>query len=185
MKLSDIEDRITKVSDKLWDYSFPRGSTHLYEHDLTENERKVFDLFGEIVDKYSPHLPPPDVLEHMHPLFNAIKRIYISRCMDLFVSMVAPLIFWGRSEKSMEFDSMLMEAQLWNFIFKAARSRNEENAWDNAVIEVFGHKNWDLLPDIEAEPLDPGWVKVEAIMEKYCVERDKKEALEKKERALL
>jgi hypothetical protein len=49
--------------------------------------------------------------------------------------------------------------QRWNFIFRRARDRNEEDAWDNAVYEVFGHTDLDLLPDTEADPPRPQWLK--------------------------
>jgi hypothetical protein len=79
----------------------------------------------------------------------------------------------GRKEKALEFDVRLLEAQLWNFIRDRARDYNEEQVWSNAVREVFGHDNWDLLPDTEAEPVDPGWLRVEEIVAEYCAKRDK------------
>lgn len=117
----------------------------------------------------------------MNPLFDAMQRIWIHRAVDLFVGVVSPLLFMGRDEKNQEFDTRLLEAQLWNFVFKTARSRNEENAWDNAVIEVFGHHNWDLLPVTEVDPVDPGWLKVDAIMDEYYANRNRREEKEEKE----
>jgi hypothetical protein len=35
------------------------------------------------------------------------------------------------------------------------------------VIEVFGHDDVERLPDTEADPPDPGWVKVDAMMDEY------------------
>ena len=105
-----------------------------------------------------------------------MQRIYIQRAVDLFVHIVGPLLYMGEDEKTAEFDIKLLEMQLYNFIFARARDRNEERAWTNAVIEVFGHNNYDLLPDTEADPPDPRWLKVDAIMEEYRVNRDLRSA---------
>jgi len=53
----------------------------------------------------------------------------------------------GEDEKTAEFDIKLLEAQLYNFIFARARDHNDERAWTNTVLEVFGHMNFDDLPD--------------------------------------
>jgi hypothetical protein len=74
-----------------------------------------------------------------------------------------------------EFDMRLMEGQLYNFIFQRARDRNDENSWTDAVIEVFGHTRFEELPDTESDPPDPGWLKVDAIMEEYHVAERKRD----------
>jgi hypothetical protein len=81
----------------------------------------------------------------------------------------------GEDENTEEFDIKLLEMQLYNFIFARARDHNEERAWTNAVIEVFGHNNYDVLPDTEADPPDSGWLTGDAIMDEYRVNRAKKE----------
>jgi len=81
----------------------------------------------------------------------------------------------AEDEKTAEFDIKLLEMQLYNFIFQRARDRNDERAWTNAVIEVFGHMNWDALPDTEADPPDAGWLKVDEIMEEYHVAEKKRD----------
>jgi hypothetical protein len=180
LKLGDIEDRIKKVDDKLWDFTIPRGSTKLYRYDFTEKERKIVDLFDEVMEKYDGQMPPADVLLRMNPLFDAMRQIWIQRAVDLFAGIVCPLLCHGRRGKALEVDVRLMEAQLWNFILDRARDYNEENAWTNAVTEVFGHTRFDELPDTEADPPDPGWTRVEEIVAKYCADRDVREAEEKK-----
>lgn len=181
-KFENIEERIGKLNGKLWDFSFPKGTTRLWKYDFTERENKVFELFDEIMEKYEGNVPPPDVLERMNPLFNAMKRIWIQRAVDLFSGIVTPLIFMGHSEKEMKFDTWLIEAWLWNLIiFRAARDYNEENAWTNAVTEVFGHNDYDLLPDTEAEPVDPGWLRVEEIHAAHCAKLDKQDEETKKQ----
>lgn len=118
----------------------------------------------------------------MNPLYNAMQRIYIQRVIDLFVHIVGPILYIGETdEKRREFDLRLMEGQLYNFIFQRARDRNDENAWTDAVHEVFGHTNMEALPDTEADPPDPGWLKVDAIMDQYRVKRDQREEREEKE----
>ena len=180
-KFNDIEERITKVGEKLWDYTFPKGTTRLYQADFTEKERKIFELFDEVIEKYSPNLPPSDVLERMNPLYNAMQRIYIQRAVDIFTHIVGPILYMGENEKTEEFDIKLLEAQLYNFIFRRVRDRNDERAWTNVVHEVFGHTNFDDLPDTEADPPDPGWLKVDAIMEEYHANREQREKKEEKE----
>lgn len=54
-------------------------------------------------------------------------------------------------------------------------SARDERAWTNAVLEVFGHNDYDLLPDTEADPPDPGWLKVDAIMEEYHAAEKKRD----------
>ena len=87
----------------------------------------------------------------------------------------------AETEKEEKQDIMLLEIQLYNFIFRVARQHNEERAWTNAVVEVFGHKDWDALPDTEADPPDPGWLKVDAIMEEYHLNREQREEKEEKQ----
>ena len=64
--------------------------------------------------------------------------------------------------------------------FRRARDRNEEDAWDNAVYEVFGHTDLDLLPDTEADPPHPQWLKVDAVMDEYRTQRELREEKEEK-----
>ena len=90
-------------------------------------------------------------------------------------------MFMGREKNQAEQDIILLEMQLYNFIFRTARDRNEEDAWTGAVYEVFGHMDLDLLPDTEADPPDPGWLKVDAIMEEYRVNRGQREEKERKQ----
>lgn len=90
-------------------------------------------------------------------------------------------MYMGEVEKDAEMDIKLLEMQIYNFIFRRARDRNDERAWSNAVLEVFGHMNLDELPDTEADPPDRGWLKVDAMMDEYRVNRDQREEKEEKE----
>lgn len=87
----------------------------------------------------------------------------------------------AEDEGTKEFDLKLLEGQLYNFIFQRARDRNDERAWTDAVIDVFGHTRFEELPDTEADPQDPGWLKVDAIMDEYTTNRDTREQKEEKE----
>lgn len=87
----------------------------------------------------------------------------------------------GEDEKTAEFNMKLLVAQLYNFIFARTRDRNNERAWTNAVLEVFGHMNFDDLPDTEADPPHPKWLKVDAIMDEYSTQRDLSENRDEKE----
>jgi hypothetical protein len=181
MNYEDIESRIEKVNDKLWDFEIESGSTHLWRYDFNERERKVFDLFEDVMEKYAPHIPPPDVLARINLLLDAMRSIYVTRCVDVFADIVGIIIYTGRSDTEVKFDKKLLEMRLWNLVFREARDFNEERAFDNAVVEVFGTSDWDLLPDTEADPLDPGWDKVEAITDEYRLQRDIKEKKEEEE----
>ena len=41
--------------------------------------------------------------------------------------------------------------------------------------------NFEELPDTEADPPDPQWLKVDAIMEEYSVNRNQREQKEEKQ----
>ena len=69
----------------------------------------------------------------------------------------------------------LFEARVGNLIVREARDRNEEEAGTNAVREVFGHNDYDRLPDTKADPPHPGWIKVDSIMAAYHARREEQD----------
>lgn len=172
-----------KINGKLYDFSFPPGSTRLYWYDLTAKEQQICDQFEKIQKQYAPHVPPVDVLERMGPLFDAMQQVLMRRAVDFFAHLVGELIYMGHDPKHVEHDIKLLEVMLWHFIFRALRNRQDEDAFDRGVLETFDHNDWDRLPDTEADPLDSRWVQVDVIMDAYHAEQKRKdEARERRER---
>ncbi len=128
-----METRIAKLNEKLWDFRIPPGSTQFNNHTFTEQEKKILSLFDDLIEKYKPLTPPPDVLHKIQPLLDALSRIMLGRAVDIFAHTVKALLYIGEDERTQDFDLRLFEAQLWHFIFQRARDGHYEKTWTAAV----------------------------------------------------
>lgn len=109
MKMKGLDWKVKRLEEKMKDVSIS-GTTRIDPDCLSERERTLFNKVWEIRDKYSPSIPPDDVLAEHHELFSTAQELIIRRAIDLFVT-VMPMSFGGD-----EIEEWFFKLHFYNFM---------------------------------------------------------------------
>jgi hypothetical protein len=131
VKILDMTRRLDAIADNLKDLRI-EGTTRIDWNCLTERERLLFDRIVEIQDEYKPHLPPDDVLQENHALFNKGIEIIARRTIDLFRTVMKTLYITNAQEDSLV--DFIFTARLFWFLHEVKRQteqmRKEEELYE-------------------------------------------------------
>ena len=86
MKSWQLNRRVGNLSEQIDDPA--KSETRIDINCLTEPERVLFEKVHEIMDKYSPAIPPQDVFEKNADLWYKGLEIFGRRATELFVEVV-------------------------------------------------------------------------------------------------
>jgi hypothetical protein len=143
VKIVDMARKLDAIAENLKDLQI-EGTTRIDWNCLTERERVLFDRIVEIQDEYKPHLPPDDVLQENHALFDKGVEIIARRAIDLFRTVMKTLymtnaqedplidfifvtrLFWFLQEIGRQSGQMRKEEELYE---KHGGSEDFERAW--------------------------------------------------------
>lgn len=148
-----IDKRVKELEGRLFDFSFPKGTTKIARESFITKELEIFDKIDALFDAH-PYIPKERIAGANRELFDAGTKILWLRVFDLFRTTmeiylgleddgVGSLIFWGRFFKFFDETRWLIQ-----------RHRLE----DAKIQELFGNDPLWYSDDENAIPdSDPRW----------------------------
>lgn len=166
MSVDNLDKRVKELEGKLYDFTFPEGSTTFFHDGFTEKERLLIGRFWQLHEKYEDYVPD-DVLKANHDLLEAVEQIYWLRFFDLFKTIVVKRICKTGLE---EFRFYI---EFFTLIHRLSSEFERNRLVDAKVKELFGNDPLWYSEDEDAIPdTDPRW----KVLHDYEEELERKDA---------
>lgn len=170
--IENLSKRVKTLEDRLYDFSFPRGTTKVSSETFTGPELELAGRFERLVEKYGGYGDIPDaVLGENHELLAALEKIYWLRTLDLFDTVVVKRIC------KKPFEEFLFYTRFFHFMRETQLLLERNRKEDLKLKELFGAELDDDSKEIP--DTDPRWAVFKEYDEQIEVER--KAALEKED----
>ena len=168
MRYRDVNRRLDRLEDRIYDFSFPPGTTKMSYECLTRKERILFERFAKIREKYGED-PPEDVCRENYDLVQAVSKIMWLRALDLFRSVVGGMVC------KTGFDEAIFMIRLVGFMRETIWIL-ERNRLEEAKIEqFFGDELYD--EDVDVPDDNPRWKELEEYLAR--LDREAKAKIDK------
>ena len=149
MKSWQLNNRISEISGKLEDSV--ETETWIDFRCLSEPEKELFEEIREITDKYSPAVPPPDVIQKNSKLWYKGLEIFGRRATELFVEILPETFLCDELERR------YFKLYFYNFMldWQEAMQKVREMPEEKRLTLIAERRQMDLLDFVFRLPRTP------------------------------